>query len=420
MSRETESWFRIYGEEVAGPVAATRDRIEAALWSRTPNDVPKPRAAWTLAAALVAAAIVALVFWRIDRPDAGHAVTIATSATAHVTELPRDGRLEVMPESRVTVRSDVEWGAEVDLLQGEVGLAVQSGPGVSWRVRVAAYTVEAVGTRFTVRRERDRPEVRVDEGVVRVNGPGLPEEGLRISADRPAPRRVFDGEPTPIGTTRDTPSIEAIAPAEPVGAPQDEPEAEAPVGPLTPSASETRGKAPDPRRSVGGERSETEAKQASTPTWQERFREAMRSGDTHRAVDALPPGFPDVPGAFTAADLVDAGDALRATGAKKQAEAAYVRACERAPRSDACGVATLRRAIARASAGDRLGAIALATAYLDAHPDGTLAAEALGRRMGWNEAAGRHDEARADARVYLRRWPDGPRAAAAQRLVDTP
>src|SRR5690606_32044268 len=239
MSRETESWFRIYGEEVAGPVAATRDRIEAALWSRTPNDVPKPRAAWTLAAALVAAAIVALVFWRIDRPDAGHAVTIATSATAHVTELPRDGRLEVMPESRVTVRSDVEWGAEVDLLQGEVGLAVQSGPGVSWRVRVAAYTVEAVGTRFTVRRERDRPE-----------------EGLRISADRPAPRRVFDGEPTPIGTTRDTPSIEAIAPAEPVGAPQDEPEAEAPVGPLTPSASETRGKAPDPRRSVGGERSE--------------------------------------------------------------------------------------------------------------------------------------------------------------------
>jgi transmembrane sensor len=396
-------WAR-YGERVGGPDELTSRRIERRLLERL-EERRAPHARRPTSAKLVVAGLVVAVLLAIGLVVAGRLtpgsepawVAISTTTRAQEVSLPRGGALWVGLHSRVELAVSDDAGAVVHLREGEVTLQVGSGEGLRWRVEVDPYAVEAVGTRFRVRRTDDAPEVHVDEGVVRLTGPGQPKDGLLIRAIEPvaakpvvasdeAPARVDEAARVDVELA---PTLDDAA-AEP--AELDEPE----IGSDEPGAS-----ALEPR---------------SPPRWVERFREAIAAGDDAAAVASLPAGFPSGREPLSASDYLDAGDALASQREAARADAAYRAACRRA-RAPACGVATFRRALMAGRGGDNAKAIRLATQYLEDHPEGSLAPEVLARRMRWRVDEADEDAARKDARSYLARWPDGPHEDLARRIL---
>jgi hypothetical protein len=260
-----------------------------------------------------------------------------------------------------------------------------------WRVEVDAWVVEAVGTRFRVQRTGGgAPDVQVEEGVVRLTGPGQPEDGLLVSAVEPEQHADWQGSEEDRARPAQTEAVTDVADA------ADEVSAVEPVEvPDAPAID------PAPRAAA---------------RWVDRFRDAIAAGDDETAVAALPARFPSGREPLTASDYLDAGDALASRRDPTRAQAAYRAACRR-PEAPACGVATFRRALMASRAGDPQEAIDLATAYLERHPDGSLAREVLGRRMRWHSVHGSSTAARDDARTYLARWPAGPHRELARRLL---
>jgi transmembrane sensor len=392
-------WVR-YGQQVGGPDELTRRRIERRVLER----LEPPRAAkerrWTpmrlVAVGLVAALLLAIgLFALVPRlaPDPEPSwVAISTTTRAQEVSLPHAGSLWVGLGSRVELAASDGAGAVVRLHHGEVTLQVYAGEGLRWHVEVDGYRVEAIGTRFTVRGTEGVPEVHVDEGVVRLIGPGQPEDGLLIRA---VERAATGGDPEPRG---------APVVAEPVDAP---PPADIEPDPPPDDPSVELGE-PAPSEPALGPR--------SSPRWVERFRGAIAEGDDASAVAALPAGFPSGREPLSPSDYLDAGDALASRHDVARADAAYRAACRRA-RAPACGVATFRRALMADRRGETTEAIHLAARYLHDHPDGSLVPEVLARRMRWHSAQGSADAARRDARSYLARWPDGPHDDLARRIL---
>jgi hypothetical protein len=399
-------WVR-YGQRVGGPDELASRRIERRVLERleTRRAARARRlGAGTLVGAGLAAALLlvigwALVPWSGQDPEPSW-VAISTTTRAQQVSLPHAGALWVGQGSRVELAVSDAAGAVVRLHEGEVTLHVHASEGLRWRVEVDGYHVEAIGTRFRVRRTEGVPDVLVDEGVVRLTGPGQLEGGLLIGAvESAAPGRDDGGglaqavaEPIAAGGER---AVEG-EPESPVDVQPDPPIAE--VGPDAPASSEPV------------------LDRRSSPRWVDRFRDAIAAGDDASAVAALPAGFPTGGESLSASDYLEAGDALASRHEQERADAAYRAACRRA-RAPACGVAIFRRALMAARSGETAEAIRLATRYLDDHPDGTLAPEVLARRMRWHSAQGSADAARRDARSYLARWPDGPHDDLARRIL---
>lgn len=383
-------WSR-YGEIVgAVPSGVSRraaQRLDAAL-SREGEGIGVGRAL-RLAGALVAALVIAWL-WLGRADDERGTIALHSGASGKGVELADDGRLWLESHTRIELAAD-EHGATVDLYEGEVELAVHARPGARWVVRVDGHAVEAVGTRFRVRRTGDAPDVSVEEGVVVVTGPAVPAGGLRVSAGE----AVDPHSPSP-AEVRVEPELPDVAPVE--------------EAPPTVPAIESPPPAPPPAPRPA-------ARRGREPPWVAEFRADVASGELQRASTRLPRTFPDDGAVLAPDEYLDAGDALAAAGDSKRADASYRAACRSGWRKKACGVATLRRALARSKAGELDGAIELADEYLEHEPDGTLAREAVGRRMDWNLALGRRELAQRDAQTYLDRWPDGARAGAARRIL---
>jgi transmembrane sensor len=387
------SLWDAYGQALAGPDEMTSRRLEREVLAQSAAPPRRRGVGWARAGIIgFAAVLVAALTFAIVRPGSSPpepaVVTVATTTHAQDLALPRDGVLRVEPGSRVDVRVSDETGAIVRLLDGEVSLHVRAGHGMRWIVDVDDYSVEALGTRYRVRRTDAAPAVHVDEGVVRLIGPGLPAEGMRISA---------------AGRTEDARGAEHPAATT-------EPEAGPPPAPSPEPVHESSAEEPASQEVEPAEVHRVE------PAWIARFRDAIDAGDAARAVAALPAAFPNGREPLTAAEFLDAGDALASQRQTRRAEDAYRAACRRS-RHPACGVATFRLALIAARRSDLESAIELSTRYLEDHPDGSLAREVFGRRMQWRKAGHDVEGARRDARRYLARWPDGPHAALARRLA---
>lgn len=338
----------------------------------------------TAALALGSVAVLATTAWlfasRSEVPTAERPPSTPNAIENTRIELAHGSWGEVTPDAEIRIEKNDRFGAEIGLLRGSIELSVHRIDGVRWRVRSAGYVVEAIGTRFRVRHTGGEPEVTVERGAVRVMGPTLPPDGktLRASSAAASSSATSSTQPDPHPPSRGRSDATATRPAP----------------------------APD-RASEGKERPPLE-----------RARLALRRGDSRTMVALLPQDFPTGREGWSAADYLNAGDALRGSGDQTRAEKSYEVACSVSPRSEACGVGLVKRAILRAEAGDRANAVTLLSRYLEHHPQGELASEALGRRMLWNaERETTRDEARRDAAMYLRRWPRGPRAADARRIA---
>jgi hypothetical protein len=315
----------------------------------------------------------------------GSELRLAAGAELRVGELRRDG-------------------ARIALQQGTASLHVVHRQRTRWAVDAGPFVVEVTGTSFDVRwSTRDEAfDLTMHEGSVIVKGP-LTGDGVRLAAGQRLHARIAAGELR----------VEASPPEgarEPAGSGAHttevlpEPRAPEPTGEralATPERSERSG--------LG-----SSALEPPRPSWSKR----VRAGDYAAVLaEAQAGGLESTVAQRPLTDLTALSDAARYLGRSDIARQALLAERERfAGSPDAKGAAFLLGRISQ-DAGDAPSAIAWFTTYLTEAPDGSFAAEALGRKLVAVRKVHGIEQAKPLAREYLDRFPNGAHAAVARDVA---
>jgi len=154
----------------ARDVSAETGIRPAALIRVAGSTTLRRRAGWfAVAAGTVAAAVGTFAWHRLM--DQGNKYTTPIGATEAVP-LPDGSRITLNTDSTIRI-SLGQNERRIDLDQGEAYFDVARDPARPFVVRVGTRRVVAVGTQFSVRRDRDELKVVVAEGVVRFEGQGV-------------------------------------------------------------------------------------------------------------------------------------------------------------------------------------------------------------------------------------------------------
>ncbi|XXX72795.1 tetratricopeptide repeat protein [Sorangium sp. So ce134] len=316
--------------------------------------------------------------------------------------------LELDASARVRVVAADARGARVLLEGGRLTATVTHTATSAWNFNVGPFDVLVTGTRFELSWSPASEELKLvlREGSVAVSGPLV---GGRRAVAAGETLEVFCKEQR-FELTRGEPRAAALPP--PSSAPISAPIA----APIAPAAS---GPAPAPTGDAAGDGA-TAAKAADAPPrrpgWRDlaaadRYREAMTAAEAE--------GFDGLVARASAADLLMLADAARFSGKPARAAAALT-----ATRSRFAG------SVEAAKAAFHLGRMAFDQrrsyaeaerwfgVYLEEQPGGSFAQEALGRVIECRELMGSAGGARDAARRYLARYPAGPHAARAERLLE--
>lgn len=378
LAEERAAWLaRQPRPTVADEVAAIRREV-----ARRRRPAWRRPAAAGLAAAVVVAAAVLLVIVRGPEPltasVAGGPVHPGDRlvARAEGVALSFDDGSRIALDAGSTARMTALDAHEVrvDVERGSIDVDVVHAEGRTWWIGVGDSSIEVVGTTFRVSVDPagDAAGVTLTEGAVRVVGPCAdPREVHRA----PAKFRVGCG-PAP------NPSSPGAAPS-----------TSATAAPAASSA------APAP---------------AAPPPW----RAARSRGDFRAAFElAATEGLDAVVATADAAELLDLALGARLAGSP-EAGRLYQGIRDRFAGSDAAAGAAFHLGRAAFDRGAWAEADRWFAVYLAERPGGPLAAEALGRSIECAENLGATDQARAHAVRYLERFPDGPQATRARRLIE--
>ena len=150
------------------------------------------------------------------------------------------------------------------------------------------------------------------------------------------------------------------------------------------------------------------------------WRESLRAGRGLEALSAAErAGFDAACQLATRSELLDFADAARLSRRTNSAMSALLALRRRFPGSaDAATAAFALGRIAFDQRGDYAAAANWFKAYLDEAPRGALVGDALGRLMEARARGGDRSGARSEAERYLKRFPEGPYAAQARRILD--
>jgi hypothetical protein len=264
-------------------------------------------------------------------------------------------------------------GARLVMESGTVDARVVPRPGARWTVQAGPFLVRVTGTVFRVRWRRSQGQLDLElrHGSVVVDGPGFSQvvsAGQRLQAS--------------------TRGVVQVAPLE----------TEAAAAPPSPGDS-----APPAARESWAARV---ARGAFASVLEETSALGLEVVLTQRGPD-------DLGALATAARLEGRTEvARRALGAQRRRFPSTVAGHE---------AAFFLGRIAEDTDGDTRAAVGFYDRYLVEAPGGALAQEALGRKLaalGRMPGAAARDQARTTARLYLARFPHGPRAAQAHRLVE--
>ena len=263
-------------------------------------------------------------------------------------------------------------GARLVMESGTVDARVVPRRGARWTVQAGPFVVRVTGTAFRVRWRRSQGELELElrHGSVVVDGPGFSQV-------------VAAGQRLQASTAR---GVVQVAPLETEAA-------AAPPSPGDPPAARESWAARVARGAFASVLEETSAVGLDVVLAQR--------------------GAEDLGALATAARLGGRTEvARRALGAQRR----------RFP-STAAGheAAFFLGRIAEDTDGDTRAAVGFYDRYLVEAPGGALAQEALGRKLaalGRMPGAAARAQARSTARLYLARFPQGPRAAQARRLVE--
>lgn len=312
-------------------------------------------------------------------------------------------RCALTPGGRGRLRFEQTAGVRLVLERGSASLQITPTQEPRWSVESGPFLVTVKGTDFTVGWDptSEHFELTLRRGRVVVSGPVVGDDfvvrpGQKLSVSLPKAETIITEE-RPGAVTPAAPSATSAAFASPSVA-------------LPPTESP----------SSGGSTSAPSATAAATASSQLRpWREALAKGEWDRIVaEAERAGIDATLETATADDLFALADAARYRRRLELAQAALLAHRRRFPSSPRAAEAIfLLGRVAELRPAGRESALGRYDEYLGRAPNGTYAAEALGRKMTLLNDAGGAAKARPIAEAYLRRFPDGSYAGAARALL---
>ena len=399
---------------------------EQAGWSRLQAKLsgrPRPRRTLALGLGLTAAAAAAAVLltfgWHQTQPSLGFRVVDEAGVPHAASDLASAGRIEFSDGSQVTLAAEARAsvtaidarGARIRLEHGRLSAHFVQLPKASWSLAAGPYQVLVTGTAFDVSWTPDTRDLELwlRHGSVLVKGPNA-GQGIAVVAGQHLLASAASGQIV----------LDAMAP---------------PAQPAPPIATIARTPAPDlaPALSPPSERPPMrESPRAPRPAPSPSARapepwlawpQALARGDFQRILDeAAGRGLDEVLSGATSADLAALADAARYRRRNDLAQQALLAQRQRFPQSlagrdAAFFLGTLDES--RAGREARQNALEWYGRYLTENPAGSYAGQALGRRLALFESLHDRTAAREAAALYLAKFPAGPYATKARRIVES-
>lgn len=396
------------------------------------------RSAWVVAAAAAVVVVVTLliVLWpkppltfQVEGVEAQAEVGVPIAAPAPHDAVLRfsDGSTFVLrPHARARTTSLRAEGASILLERGAGIASVVPGRAKRWEFRAGEFRVLVTGTKFDLawRPEDKKLSVRMHEGSIVVTGCQL-KEGVGVSA----------GQALEVSCVQDQPEV-SLRPLAKIAS---IPKAEREERPIEADAGGQPSGQPDAGEDVTEIALEPETQPKPSGMWNGASQDA--SVEAPEEVDAEPPS-PSWQGlaasgqyraAYEAAvslgfgtqcneagddDLLVLADAAMYAGQANHAVMALTAARRRFPSANAATTAAFMLGrIAFDHRHDSAEARRWFRVYLAERPSGSFAREAMGRLIEVEHRAGNDEVARALARRYLRKHPNGPHARLARSLL---
>jgi len=416
VEKRAPALIQLAREQLAGDSVLSDDAGFERLAARM---APKPKSVqrrWLLggAAATAAGALAAMVFQARTQVLTYQVAGGTLSESGHI--LAREGtriafsdgseaRLSSGTEARI--QNVTERGAEVVLSRGSMYVHIAKKPHAAWNVAAGPYDVRVTGTSFDVSwsGQAQAFDLRMVTGSVMVSGP-LAQGGIPLRAGQHMFGGVAEGRLTVEGgdaKPATPPSGAAAEPAVPAPAGPDGMSdtiapTELPSLPAPPSSSSTSGRAGSDaqawRRQVAEGHFDAVLEQA-----ERRGLERTLSGGSLEELGAL-------------------ADAARYAGRSALARRALLSERQRFAGSSAAREAAFF--LGRIEEDSGTGGLDWYERYLSESPRGAYVSQAYGRKMMLIYKQRGAGAAKSAATDYLSRYPNGPYAAAARKLLQEP
>jgi len=415
-----------FGDELSPREQSGLVRFEQAVARRTLRSTSRGLVfGFGLVAAGAAAAVV--MFHRHDETLTFAVVNGAVSDGGYVrakaeggTELRfSEGSTIALDPGTSTRVTDIDaHGSRVLLESGRAHVRVTHRPAAKWTVDAGPYSVQVVGTEFDVRwsGSEELLDVQMQRGKIIVRGP-LASGGLTMEAGQHLVANVKDGEifldaTAGSETAALLPHARAESP-EPTFA--DEPKME-PASPTAPAEAHAAHVRPGTGRIHAAPAVAAQGPQGADVTWskliaQGDFQGVLAAAEQRGLAQTIETG--------SAADLTALADAARYVRRSDIARRTLLAERDRFPRGTGREAAFFLGGLAEdeSGVGAAKNALEWYTRYLAENPRGTYAAQALGRQMMLVQKLRGTAAARPIATDYLARFPAGPYADSAKKLL---
>jgi hypothetical protein len=400
--RADEDDLRRLQERRLGRVRARRVRLTAAV----------------AAGAMAVALPIALLLWRRPAPltfevihgQLGEAGEVRTADAGTSIHFSYGSEVVLEREARAQIRDLVANGGRIVLASGRARAYFVPRPKARWQVVAGPYTVYVTGTLFDVDWSDGTQglDVWLRKGTVTVRGPMI-EAGIFMTHGQHLLLRLRESKIV----LDDQQPAEAPAAAAPAAEP-----AAAVAGAPAPAPAAAVAAAPSSAGAVAAAPVVAPAAAATRDT--ESWRRRLAKGDFDAVVAAAERrGIDAVVARGTRAELAALADAARYTRRAPLADRALRAERERFPRSPEGRDAAYFLGTLADDGGAAAAALDWYGRYLREQPAGTFAGQALGRAMSLEARGPAASGAAAarDADEYLRRFPGGPYAGAATRIL---
>ena len=371
-----------------------RSRERLLVAQRQLSAASRARPSWWAisAAAAVVAVLIGVAFGayrfagQSGGPEPGAWVQTGENERLPV-EFSEGSRVVLEPRSRVRVATVDPRGARMVLERGMVSATIVHRGDTRWSFDAGPFTVRVTGTELSVSWDpaTEQFELEVQAGSVVVSGP-LVEAGRTVRSGQRCEVRVRQASLEVSHVTRRSPQAPSYEVTElPVLAPSTAPEPDA----------------PEPRA------------RSDRFSWQKlerqgKYAEAMRAAD-HVGLDQIYATAP-------AEELMALARTARLAG-HADASARALRSCRvRFAGTTHAGTAAYLLGMSASPA----AAATWFSTYLSEQPGGPLAREAAGRLIESHQRAGNAAAARDAAQSYLSRYPAGPHASFARKVLGQP
>jgi TolA-binding protein len=394
-------------------------RLERALLRNAPARRSVPRVVWLLPVAL-ATVLGVFAFKRVRQADAKlgeHAITfeavsarvsdggyVSSDSAQAAVKFSDQSDLGLARGTRMRISRLEPRGARVMLEGGSLHARIHPQPRANWTLDAGPYVVHVTGTEFELawRADEQTLDLRLLKGSVVVEGP-LAVGGVKVDAGQHLVADTKAGSLSLVDELntglRSTEALLTSAPSS-----------------RSPAATGATQSAIGRAASGSNARSGAGSARAEEGSWAAR----VAHGDFDRVIeDAESRGVDKALAESNPVDLAALADAARYGRRHDIAKRALSAERMRYPDSiQARDAAFFLGGLAEAQNNDA-AAVDWYEVYLRESPNGAYASQALGRKMVLAQHLHDVDGARADAAAYLARFPDGPYAPSARKLLQS-